>query len=470
MASSRGSDVPYRLDRMPWSAWHRRVLLALGITWSLDGLEASLVANLAPTLALPETLALTPSQVGLTSTTYLVGQVFGALLFGWLTDKQGRKKLFLVTLGLYLAATALGGLAPSFGWFLLFRFLAGAGIGGEYSAINSAIDEIVPAPMRGQVDLAINGTYWVGVGLGSALTLVVANPTLVPVAYGWRLAFGLGALLGLTILVVRRAIPESPRWLLLHGRGAEADDVTRAIETEVYGAGAIPPLPASLERHRPAPAPTTVNLRYLFQALLVTYPRRTALGLALMMAQAFFYNSIFFSYALVLQKFHAVAPDRVGLYMMPFAVGNFLGPLLLGRAFDRFGRRTMIPLTYAMSGILLTATGALFVAGALTAVTQTLAWCIVFFFASSAASSAYLTVSELFPLEIRGLAIAVFYAIATLIASTGPAVFGAIVDQGAPGNLFAAYAFASALMIAAAIVARVLGVDAEGKALEALRD
>ena len=462
-----GTDVARRLDRLPWSAWHRRVLLALGITWSLDGLEASLVANLAPTLARADTLALTAREVGFTNTAYLLGQVVGALLFGWLTDRKGRKKLFLVTLGLYLAATACGGLAPNLVVFAAFRFLAGAGIGGEYSAINSAIDEIVPAKVRGQVDLAINGTYWVGVALGSMLTLVLTNPRFVPVAYGWRCAFGLGALLGLVILVVRRHIPESPRWLLLHGRGAEADETTRAIEAAVYTDRPIPPI--SVTDDIPHDAPAHTSLRYVARLLLVTHPRRTVLGLSLMMAQAFFYNSIFFSYGLVLEKFHHVAADRVGLYMVPFAVGNVAGPLLLGRAFDRRGRRVMIPFTYAASAVLLLVTGGLFVAGLLNAVTQTLAWCTVFFFASSAASSAYLTVSELFPLEVRGMVIALFYAFATLLASVAPIVFGHIVDAGSPISLFWAYAFASSLMLGAAVVARVLGVSAEGKGLEALR-
>lgn len=464
-----GQDVPRRLDRLPWSRWHLRVLLALGITWSLDGLEASLVANLAPTLVRPDTLGLTAQQVGLTNTVYLLGQVCGALLFGWLTDRKGRKKLFLVTLGLYLVATALGGLSPTLWVFATFRFFAGAGIGGEYSAINSAIDEIVPAKVRGQVDLAINGTYWVGVALGSLLTLVLANPRLVPIAYGWRCAFGLGALLGLIIVVVRRHIPESPRWLLLHGRGAEADATTREIEAAVYAGKPVPPAPPNADEHPHHEAPARVGLKYLLRLLVVQHPRRTILGLSLMMAQAFFYNSIFFSYGLVLETFHHVPSDHVGLYMVPFAVGNFVGPLLLGRAFDRYGRRVMIPLTYAVSGLLLVATGGMFLAGWLTAVTQTIAWCTVFFFASSAASAAYLTVSELFPLEVRGLVIAVFYAFATLLASVAPFVFGAIVDSGSPIRLFWAYAFASALMVGAAGVARVLGVSAEGKSLEALR-
>lgn len=462
-----GANVAQRLDRLPWSTWHRRVLLALGITWSLDGLEASLVANLAPTLTRADTLALSAGEVGLSNTAYLLGQVLGALLFGWLTDRKGRKKLFLVTLGVYLGATACGGLAPNLAVFAAFRFLAGAGIGGEYSAINSAIDEIVPARVRGQVDLAINSTYWIGVAVGSALTLLLTNPALVPVAYGWRFAFGLGALFGLVILVVRRHIPESPRWLSLHGRGVEAEATMTAIESAVYGARAVPPLASEEEPAHVAPSRT--SLRYLARLLFVIHPRRTLLGVSLMLAQAFFYNSIFFSYALVLERFHHVAAEHVGLYMVPFAVGNVAGPLLLGRAFDRLGRRVMIPLTYAASGLLLLVTGGLFVLGLLDAVTQTLAWCIVFFFASSAASSAYLTVSELFPLEVRGLVIAVFYAFATLLASVAPIVFGRIVDAGEPMSLFCAYAFASALMLGAALVARVLGIDAEGKSLEALR-
>jgi len=399
---------------------------------------------------------------------YLVGQVAGALFFGRLTDKLGRKKLFLVTLAVYLGATALSGLAPNFFIFAILRFFAGTGIGGEYSAINSAIDELVPARLRGTIDLAINGSYWVGVALGAGVTLIVLDRRLFPIGVGWRVAFGFGAVLGLAIMVVRRHLPESPRWLLSHGFVRQAVSVVESIEAEVYGV-------ASKTRARVASIATIrvqvagrVGLRHLVHTLLRRYPRRTILGLSLMLAQAFLYNSIFFSYGLILERFHGVAPDRVGLYIVPFAFGNFFGPLLLGPAFDRVGRRTMIPLTYAVSGVLLLITGVLFVAGFLNAITQTLAWMIVFFVASAAASSAYLTVSELFPVELRGMAIAIFYAFGTLVGAGAPAIFGVIVDTGDPYRLLAGYALAAVMMLAAAAVARVYGVDAERRPLEEL--
>ncbi|HVV85479.1 MAG TPA: MFS transporter [Kofleriaceae bacterium] len=459
------SDIPARLDGLGWSRWHRRVVIALGITWILDGLEASLIANLAPTLQDARTLGLSGAEVGLANSAYLVGQVVGALGFGHLTDRLGRKRLFLVTLSLYLVSTALSGLAPDFTVFLLLRAAAGAGIGGEYAAINSAIDELVPATRRGQIDLTINGTYWVGVAMGAGLTLVVLDPSLLPITVGWRLAFGLGAVLGLSILLVRRNLPESPRWLLVHGHVRAAEETVARIEAEVHGPGGrgpAEPARCRIRVHGP------VGVRHLLHTLFVRYPRRAALGLVLMIAQAFLYNSIFFSYGLILRRFHGVAPEHVGLYIVPFAAGNFLGPLLLGRAFDRRGRRVMIPATYAIAGLLLVATGVLFLAGWLDALTQTLAWGAVFFFASAAASAAYLTVSELFPVEVRGMAIAVFYAIGTLVGAGAPALFGAIVDTGEPSRLFAGYALAAAMMLGAAVAARKLGVDAEGRSLEAL--
>jgi len=462
------TDVPGRLDALGWSRWHRRVILALGITWVLDGLEASLIANLAPSLRDPRALGLSATQIGLSNTSYLIGQVVGALGFGYLTDRLGRKRLFLVTLTLYLVATTLSGLAPGFAVFAVFRFLAGAGIGGEYSAINSAIDELVPARIRGQIDLGINGSYWLGVALGAGVTLVVLDPRLIPLEIGWRLAFGLGSLLGLGILFVRRDVPESPRWLLNHGYVGAAGAAVSRIEATIRGSGAavhaVEIKPVRIQIAGP------VGLRHLVRTLVRRYPERTILGLALMFAQAFLYNSIFFSYGLILEKFHGVSPADVGLYIVPFAVGNFAGPLLLGRQFDRWGRRIMIPATYALSGVLLLATGVLFAGGYLDAVTQTLAWSIVFFVASAAASSAYLTVSELFPVELRGMAIAVFYAFATLAGAGAPALFGAIIDTGKPGELLAGYALASGLMVAAAVVARVLGVDAEGRSLEELSE
>ena len=455
------SDVPPRLDALGWSRWHRKVVLALGITWILDGLEASLIANLAPTLQDPRALGLSAAQIGLTNTVYLVGQVLGALVFGDLTDRFGRKRLFLVTLALYLLATAASGLAPSFAVFLGFRLLAGAGIGGEYAAINSAIDELVPARVRGQVDLAINGSYWVGIAAGAGLTLVVLDPAILPISIGWRVSFGLGAVLGLVVLVVRRHVPESPRWLLLHGYSRKAHETVELIERDV---GVAPQVQAPVLVH----VSGSVDLRYLVHVLLSRYPRRTVLGAVLMFSQAFLYNAIFFSYALVLRVFDGVAPDRVGLYIVPVAIGNFLGPLALGPLFDRLGRRVMIPATYALSGVLLAITGVLFRAGVLDATTQTLAWSLVFFVASAAASSAYLTVSELFPVELRGRAIALFYAFGTLVGAGAPVLFGAIIDAGDPSELLAGYVFAAVLMVIAAVVARRLGVDAERRSLEEL--
>jgi MFS family permease len=462
------TDVPGRLDALAWSRWHQRMVLALGITWILDGLEASLVANVAPTLRHPDALGLSATAIGVANSAYLVGQVLGALVFGHFTDRFGRKRLFLVTLAIYLGATAASGLAPSYAVFILFRFLAGSGIGGEYSAINSAIDELVPARLRGTIDLAINGSYWVGVALGAGVTLVVLDTRLFPIGVGWRVAFGFGAVLGLAIMIVRRHLPESPRWLLSHGFVRQAVAVVEYIEAQVYGPDWQARKSVTIIETIKVQVTGAVGLRHLAHTLLRRYPRRTVLGLSLMLAQAFLYNSIFFSYGLILERFHGVAPDRVGLYIVPFAVGNFLGPVLLGPAFDRLGRRTMIPLTYALSGVLLLITGGLFVAGALNATTQTLAWMLVFFVASAAASSAYLTVSELFPVELRGMAIAVFYAFGTLVGAGAPVIFGIIVDTGDPRRLLAGYALAGAMMLAAAIVARVYGVDAERRSLEEL--
>jgi len=460
------TDVPGRLDALVWSRWHQRLLLALGITWILDGLEASLVANVAPTLRHPEALGLSATQVGIANSAYLLGQVAGALVFGYLTDRLGRKRLFLVTLALYLGATALSGLAPTYAVFLGFRLLAGAGIGGEYSAINSAIDEMVPARMRGTIALAVNGSYWVGVALGAGVTLVVLDARLFPIGVGWRIAFGFGAVLGLAILLVRRHMPESPRWLLTHGHVKAAIETVERIEAQVYGDGWRARVEAASIRVMTVKVSGTVGLRHLAHTLVRRYPRRTVLGLSLMLSQAFLYNSIFFSYGLILEEFHGVAADSVGLYIVPFAIGNFLGPVVLGPFFDRWGRRVMIPLTYALSGVLLLVTGGLFVAGLLNALTQTLAWMVVFFVASAAASSAYLTVSELFPVELRGMAIAVFYAVGTLAGAGAPVLFGTIVDTGDPRQLLGGYAVAAAMMIAAAAVARVFGIDAEGRSLE----
>ncbi|OLC68514.1 MAG: MFS transporter [Betaproteobacteria bacterium 13_1_40CM_4_64_4] len=390
-------------------------------------------------------LRLTDAEIGATASAYLAGAVLGAFFFGWLTDRFGRKRLFFVTLGVYIAATAASALAQDFAVFALFRFLTGAGIGGEYTAINSALQELIPVHYRGRTDLAINGSFWLGALAGALGTTVLLEPGRFPPDVGWRLAFGIGAALGLGILLVRRVLPESPRWLLVHGRPQEADAIVAAIERNVRGS-AIPREAACLFRR---------------------YPRRAALGLILMAAQAFFYNAIFFTYAMVLGRFFDVPPEKVGVYLVPFALSNFFGPLLLGRLFDTWGRKPMIALTYALSGLLLGGTALLFVHGALTAATQTLAWTVVFFFASAAASSAYLTVSESFPLEVRALAIALFYALGTALGGIGaPWLFGSLIGTGDPQAIGWGYAAGAALMLFAAAAELWLGVVAERRALE----
>jgi MFS family permease len=459
------TDVPARLDRLPWSRFHRLVVVALGITWILDGLEVTLAGSVAAALQTSPRLQLTTEQVGLTGSAYLAGAVLGALFFGHLTDRLGRKKLFNVTLGVYLVATALTAFAWDFHSFLLFRFLTGAGIGGEYSAINSAIHELIPARLRGRIDLAINGSFWLGAAGGALLSVVLLDPALVGPDLGWRLAFGSGAVLGLVILYLRRFLPESPRWLMIHGRPGEAARVVGEIEARVVADGHVLPSVTGTglalgQTHR-------VTLTSVARTLLRQYPGRTTLGLVLMASQAFVYNAIFFTYALVLTRFYGIAADAVGLYILPFAIGNFLGPLLLGPLFDTVGRKSMIFATYAVSGLLLAVTAWLFDLGHLDATTQTAMWSIVFFFASAAASAAYLTVGECFPLEIRALTIALFYAFGTLLGGVGgPWLFGMLIASESPREIVLGYLLGAALMIAAAIVTLKLGVKAERKPLE----
>jgi MFS family permease len=461
------SDVPTRLDRLPWSPWHWRVVLALGITWTLDGLEVTLVGALGPTLTEPDTLNLSDAQIGGTATAYLAGAILGALLFGRLTDIYGRKRLFLVTLAVYLSATLASGLAWNFTSFAICRFITGAGIGGEYSAVNSAIDELIPARVRGRVDLAINSTYWLGTALGAALTLVLLNPRLVPHAIGWRLIFGVGTVLGASIILVRRHLPESPRWLLLHGRPEAAEVVMTGIERHVeQSLGAkLPPVDVTCTLE----AKGRVTFTAIARVLLRRHRRRTVLGLALMIAQAFAYNGVFFTYALVLSRFYGVPPARIGLFLIPFAFGNLLGPMFLGHLFDQVGRRRMIAATYVASGLLIGITGYCLTRDWLNAVGLTALWCLVFFVASAAASSAYLTVSELFPVELRGMAIAFFYAVGTAAGGLlAPSLFGYLVGSGSRIQVFWGYLVGAVLMIAAGGVAAWLGVDAERKSLETL--
>ncbi len=465
------TDIPARLDRLPWSRFHWLVVVALGVTWVLDGLEVTLAGSVATALHDSPTLHLTADRIGAAASAYLLGVVTGALAFGYLTDRWGRKRLFTITLGLYLLATAATALAWNFPSFALFRFLTGAGIGGEAAAINSAIQELIPARFRGRTDLAINGSFWIGAALGAAGTLVLLDPAVLPPDQGWRAAFGIGALLGLVILVLRRFIPESPRWLMTHGRLAEAEHVVADLESRVARTTGHPPpsLPPPPHGRLRLTGRASTSFRTVARTLFSTYPRRTILGVVLIASQAFFYNAIFFTYALILNRFYAVPADHIGRYLLPFALGNFLGPLILGRFFDTVGRKAMIAGTYLVTAVLLGVATALFAGGRLDATTQTAAWTIVFFFASAAASAAYLTISESFPLEIRALAIALFYAAGTLIGGVAaPSIFGHLIEHGTRDDIVRGYLLAALLMALGALTEFLLGIRAERRPLESV--
>ena len=478
-ADDRGvveTSIPFRLDALYWSGFHTRVVLALGITWVLDGLEVTLAGALSGALKQSPTLHFSNFEVGFANSAYLAGAVLGAFGFGWLTDRIGRKKLFFITLAVYLTATAATALSWSVASYAFFRFLTGAGIGGEYTAINSTIQELVPARYRGWTDLMINGSFWLGAALGATSAIVLLDPSWIDVDLGWRLAYLTGACLGLVVFVMRIWIPESPRWLIIHGRPDQANAIMRDIERSVEGH--VQDLPAATSgEDTPPRAWPKLRLRMrdhtplseVVHTLFKVYRERSLVGLVLMTAQAFFYNAIFFTFALVLSDFYGIPADQVGWYILPFAAGNLLGPLLLGRLFDTWGRRPMIAFTYGASGILLALSGYLFEIGALSAKTQTIAWMVIFFFASPAASAAYLTVSENFPLEVRALAIALFYAIGTGVGGVaGPILFGALIDTGSRGSVFAGYLFGAALMLVAAAVGWRYAVAAERRTLESV--
>jgi MFS family permease len=460
------TNIPCRMDRLPWARWHWLVVCGLGVTWILDGLEVTLAGAIGGVLK--QSFHINDAQVGATDTAYLVGAVIGALGFGYATDRLGRKKLFTITLAVYLVATLLSACSWNYASYMVFRMITGMGIGGEYAAINSAIDELIPARVRGRTDLIINSTYWVGAALGAGATVILLSGRLLPATAGWRFAFGIGAFLGLIILLVRHFIPESPRWLMTHGRHEEAERIVSEIEeTIAHETGKDLPPP---EEH-----PLTIHVRNhtpwkeIWDAMFRQNRKRSLLGLSLMVAQAFFYNAIFFTYALLLIRFYKIPAGRVGLYLLPFALGNILGPILLGHLFDSVGRKPMIALTYSVSGVLLVLTGLLFMRGVLTATTQSIAWTVIFFIASCAASSAYLTVSEIFPLEIRGMAISLFYAIGTLVGGVGaPLLFGYLIGTGSRIAVFWGYALGAALMIGAGMVELAVGVKAERQSLESI--
>jgi MFS family permease len=463
------SQVPSRIDRLPFSRWHWLVITALGITWILDGLEVTMVGNIAAVLTDPKSgLGLSEGQIGTAGGIYIAGACAGALFFSYLTDRFGRKKLFLITLGIYLVFTIATAFSWNFWSFVVFRFFTGAGIGGEYSAIYSAIDELIPARIRGRVALAISGSYWAGAALGSLVAVFLLNAAFLSLFYSWRVAFLVGAVLGIGVLLIRRYVPESPRWLATHGRNEQAEEVAGGIEEKVKehsDTDKLPPVDEdetiTIEQRK------SIGFTPIFRAMFQMYPKRTVLGLVLMGTQAFLYNAVLFTYGLILSNYYDVPGENVGYYIAVLAIGNLTGPLLLGRFFDRIGRVPMISGCYITSGVLLAASGYLFHQQILTGVTLTAIWVAMFFFASSAASAAYLTVSEVFPMEIRAMAIAAFYAIATGIGGiTGPIVFGQLIGTGNRSNLLIGFGIAAGLMIAAAVAELVLGVRAEQRSLE----
>ncbi|SHF71789.1 Sugar transporter [Jatrophihabitans endophyticus] len=469
MSDTITTDVPARLDRLPWSRWHWTVVIGLGTVWILDGLEVTIVGNLAPRLAEASAgLGITEAQVtGLAAALYVAGSCTGALLFGYLTDRFGRRKLFMITLAVYLAATAMTAVAFAPWWFFVFRFVTGLGIGGEYAAINSAVDELIPSSHRGRVDLAINGTYWLGAVGGALLSIVALNTNFLPADVGWRVSFALGVVLGLVILLVRRNVPESPRWLFIHGRDDEArrlvDEVERTVRDETGQGLSTVHDTIEIEQRE------TIGFLTIAKTVLTTYPKRTVLGLSLFIGQAFLYNAVTFGYASILTTFFDVDAAHTGYFYAVIAVGNFLGPVALGTLFDTLGRKPMIAGTYLASGILLFVTAWLFSQGVLSAVTMTICWTVVLFFASTGASSAYLTVSEIFPMETRAMAIAFFYAIGTALGGiTGPLLFADLTSSGVVGDTVLAFCVGAAVMTAGGIVAIFFAVDAAGKGLESI--
>jgi MFS family permease len=463
------SLIPARIDRLPWSPFHTRMVIALGVAWILDGLEITVASAAAAQLTSEDTLHLASWQVTLMASVYLAGEVVGALFFGSLADRLGRRKLFIITLAVYLVGSGLTALTLSngAGWLVflyLTRFISGMGIGGEYAAINSAIDELIPARFRGRVDLMVNGTYWAGAIIGTLGTYIFLQ-NLEP-SIGWRVAFLLGPVLGLVIIFVRRHLPESPRWQVMHGHEAEAEKTIAYIEHEVEQSGKQ--LPAVPEDKVVEIKPTE-NIGYfaLARVLFKEYPQRAIYGATLMITQSFLYNAIFFTYTIVLAEFYDVDAKKTPVFLIAFAIGNLAGPFVLGHLFDTVGRKKMISGTYILSGLLLAVTAFLFQADVLTPLTQTLAWCVIFFFASAGASAGYLTVSEIFPQEVRAKAIAVFFAIAQCFGLLGPIIYGILIGDGSDrGPLFAGYLLGAGIMIVGGLVAAFLGVDAEGKSLE----
>lgn len=463
------TNVPARLDRLPWSRWHLKIIIALGTSWLLDGLETTLAGSLAAILQDKRALGFSAAQVGETATFYLAGAVAGALLFGYLTDRFGRRKLFLITLCTYATATALTAVSWNFFSFTVFRLITGMGIGGEYAAINSAVDEFVPSKVRGTVDLIVNGTFWVGAALGAIATMFLLSGTLLSPTTGWRYAFGVGAILAAVVFFLRLQVPESPRWLMLRGKEDKAREIVDAIENDVKRTKHDLPQPE--EQHLRLHVRHHTPLRDVFRSMWKDNRKRSLLGLSLMIGQSFFYNAVFFTYGLILDKFYQVKAKEVPVHLLPLALGNFFGPIVFGKLFDTIGRKPMITGTYCTTGVLLIAMAFPFGFGSLSSLTLGISLCVIFFVASSAASAAYLTVSEIFPLEIRAFAIAIFYAIGTAIGGVGaPTLFGKLIQSGSRRHVTWGYLLAAALMLMGGLSEWKAGVKAERQSLESISE
>jgi MFS family permease len=460
------TNIPKRLDRLPWSRFHWLIVVGLGTVWVLDGLEVTIVGSVASRLTESGSgISLSSAGIGIAAAFYVGGACLGALFFGQLTDRFGRKKLFLITLALYIAATVATAFAWTAWYFYLMRFFTGAGIGGEYAAINSAIDELIPARVRGRVDLIINGSYWLGAVAGAAVAILLLDPSILAKDVGWRVCFGLGAVLGLAIMLVRRNVPESPRWLFIHGREEEAERIVDAIEEDIQdetGEALDEPEETIEVRQR-----ERIPFRTIAETAFKTYPKRSILCLALFVGQAFIYNAVTFDLGTIFSGFFNVSSGFVPVFFILFAAGNFLGPLLLGHFFDTWGRKPMIALSYLGSAAVLVPTAILFQQKSLTQ------WSFIglimgtFFLASAGASAAYLTASEIFPMETRALAIAFFYAVGTAAGGiTGPLFFGKMIDSGSVTNVMIAFLVGAAVMAVGGIAEIFLGVSAEQKELE----
>ena len=463
------THIPARLDRLPWSRFHWRVVIGLGGVWILDGLEVTMVGNVASRLTEPGSgIELTAGEIGIAAAIYVAGACLGALFFGQLTDRFGRKKLFILTLVVYLAATVATAFAFAPWYFFITRFFTGAGIGGEYAAINSAIDELIPARVRGRVDLMINGSYWLGAAVGAAGALLLLNTSVFPMDVGWRVAFGIGAVFGLAVLLVRRNVPESPRWLFIHGRQEEAERIVGQIEQAVQS-----------ETNAPLPEPEgesltirqrkTIPFREIAKVAFTRYPKRAVLGLALFIGQAFLYNGVTFNLGTLLSGFYDVASGTVPVFYAVWAMSNFIGPIVLSRFFDTVGRKAMIAFSYLGSSAIAVVLAVVFVteAGGIWMFMLVLGLC--FFLASAGASAAYLTVSEIFPMETRALAIAFFYAVGTAVGGiTGPLLFGQLIESGVRGQVMLSFLIGAAVMALGGVVELMWGVKAEGKRLEDL--